>query len=299
MDPATPSRTAMFTAVLRGVHARSPAPILVDPWGERLVPERARATIAQHVGAALGGAADAPAPPPEGVDAALRRHPTYANVIIRSRFAEDCLQQAVARGVAQHVILGAGFDTSWLRPPPHSPALRIFEVDHPATQQLKLQRLAECGVERPAQVRYVGADLAREPLRAALAACDFDPRTPAFFSWLGVTMYLTREANAAALAGIRECASRGSELVFTYLDQALWTNPPSGPFAQMRERVAAAGEPFLCGFDPATLGAELARAGFDLVENPADRELVQRYDPHGVHGFVLSGAGRIARALVR
>jgi methyltransferase (TIGR00027 family) len=296
MDPTTPSRTALFTAVQRGAHARSSSePILVDPWGERLVPEATRAAVARHASTVLGVAAATAAQ----VDDWLRRQPAFGNVVMRSRYTEDHLREAVARGVHQYVIVGAGFDTSWLRLPPGSHALRVFEVDHPATQALKRRRIAECGLEC-GHVAHLPADLARESLAAVLRAGGFDAQAPAFFSWLGVTMYLTREANMAALAGIRACAAAGGELVFTYIDQAAWSaKTDSGHFGRMREQLAALGEPFLCGFDPATLGDELARIGFELAEDLADRELVQRYDPRGVHGFATGGASRIARAVVR
>jgi methyltransferase (TIGR00027 family) len=296
MDPTTPSRTALFTAVQRGAHSRSSAePILADPWGERLVPEATRAAIAKHASMVLGVTAATP----DQVDAWLRQHPAFGNVIMRSRYTEDRLHKAIARGVSQYVIVGAGFDTSWLRLPPGAHAVRIIEVDHPATQELKLRRIAECDL-RSDQVTHLAADLAREALGDVLRSGGFDVRAPAFFSWLGVTMYLTREANAAALAGIRACAARGSELVFTYIDRAAWSaDSGSGHFGRMREQLAALGEPFLCGFDPATLADELARIGFELVEDLADRELVQRYDPRGVHGFAIGGASRIARAAVR
>jgi methyltransferase (TIGR00027 family) len=302
MDATRPSRTAMMTAILRGVHTRSSAqPILVDPWGERLVPDAVRAAIAQRAFAAAPPPAIPQADAASAPDAWLRRHASYANVITRSRYAEDRLHDAAARGVTQYLVLGAGFDTSWLRLAPDA-RLRVFEVDHPATQSCKLQRLAECGIEPAACVRYIAADLAQQPLADVLATCDFDPHAPTFVSWLGVTMYLTRQANMAALAGIRDCSAPGSELVFTYLDEVVWAahaKAPSARFAQMQERLAAVGEPFLSGFDPATLAGELARAGFELVEDLSDTDLVRRYDPHGVHGFTVSGASRIARAVAR
>jgi methyltransferase (TIGR00027 family) len=296
MDPNTPSRTALFTAVQRGAHTRSCAePILADAWGERLVPEATRVAIAKHASTVLGVAAATP----DQVEAWLRQHPAFGNVITRSRYTEDRLHEAIARGVSQYVIVGAGFDTSWLRLPPGARAVRVIEVDHPATQELKLRRIAECGLQS-GQVTHLAADLARESLGAVLRAGGFNAQAPTFFSWLGVTMYLTREANAAALAGIRECAARGSELVFTYIDRAAWSaDAGSGHFGRMREQLAALGEPFLCGFDPATLGDELARIGFELVEDVSGGELVRRYDPRGVHGFAISGASRIARAAVR
>ncbi|MFI4927524.1 MAG: class I SAM-dependent methyltransferase, partial [Burkholderiales bacterium] len=165
-----------------------------------------------------------------------------------------------------------------------------------------LRRLEEAGISRPAAARFLAADLADEDLAAVLARSDFDPRAPAFFSWLGVTMYLTRAANEQALRGIARCAAVGSELVFTYIDDLMF-RPESGEayarFERLRREVAAIGEPFLCGFDPATLPQELAALGFDLLDDLADADLVSRYDPQGRNALRASRHSRIARARVR
>jgi O-methyltransferase involved in polyketide biosynthesis len=115
-------------------------------------------------------------------------------------------------------------------------------------------------------------------------------------------MYLAREANAQALKGIARCAAAGSELVFTYID-ALVFRPESGEaylrFERLRREVAALGEPFLSGFDPAMLAQDLAAAGFDLIDDFCDRDVLARYDPQGRNGLRTSGHSRIARARVR
>lgn len=281
MDASTPSRTALVTALMRSLHTRrDPLPLLQDPWGERLVPGSVRELPA------LG-------------ERALRAASSYTGVITRSRFTEDALHEAVACGVRQYVLVGAGFDSYSLRVQEDRGDLRIYEVDHPATQSFKLRRLDEAGIPRPARVRFLAADLADEDLAAVLARSDYDPLAPAFFSWLGVTMYLTRAANELALRGIARCAAVGSELVFTYID-ALVFNPEAGEayarFERLRREVAAIGEPFLCGFDPATLPQELAALGFELLEDLSDTDLVSRYDPQGRNALRTSRHSRIARA---
>lgn len=305
MEAATPSRTALVTALMRSLHSRlDPLPLLQDPWGERLVPGSVREAVAQR---ALGrlpeaeraaAAADLAGFP----DRALRATSSYTGVITRSRFTEDALHEAVARGVRQYVLVGAGFDSYALRLPQAARHLRIYEIDHPATQLFKLRRLETVGIGRPAAVRFLAADLAGEDLPAVLARSDFDPLAPAFFSWLGVTMYLTRAANEQALRGMARCAASGSELVFTYID-ALMFSPESGEaykrFERLRREVAALAEPFLCGFDAATLPQELAALGFDLVEDLSDTAVVTRYDPQGCNGLRTSRYSRIARARVR
>jgi methyltransferase (TIGR00027 family) len=304
MEASTPSRTALITALMRSLHGRfDPLPLLQDPWGERLVPSSGREAVAQRALERLPEAARAAAAAdlPSFADRVLRATSSYTGVITRSRFTEDALHEAVARGVRQYVLVGAGFDSYALRLPAAARDLRIYEVDHPATQSLKLRRLEAVGIARPAAARFLAADLAGEDLAAVLARSDFDPFAPAFFSCLGVTMYLTRAANEQALRGIACCAAAGSELVFTYID-ALMFRPESGEayerFERLCREVAALGEPFLCGFAPATLPQQLAALGFDLVDDLSATALVLRYDPQGRNGLRTSEHSRIARARV-
>jgi O-methyltransferase involved in polyketide biosynthesis len=125
----------------------------------------------------------------------------------------------------------------------------------------------------------------------------FDSTKPAFFSWLGVTMYLTREANSASLRAIAYSAAAGSELVFTYLDQ----QPFEGSLVASTEigkSVASNGEPLFSGFDPTTLAQDLMAVGFDLLEDLDDHQVVERYDPHGLNGLKPAKHSRIALARV-
>ena len=137
------------------------------------------------------------------------------HIAMRSRFAEEGLAAAVARGVRQYVLLGAGLDTFAHRNPFAQQGLRVFEVDHPATQGWKRQRLAGAGLAPPASLTFAPVDFERETLAAGLAAAGFDAAAPAFFSWLGVVVYLTR---AAVIETLRFIASlpAGTEVVFDY-----------------------------------------------------------------------------------
>lgn len=302
MEANAPSRTALATALMRARHARlDPHRMLDDPWGDRLVPPAVHAAIAQRARAAQGehpaGSDDRPL-----VDDWLAAHPAYVNVITRSRCTEDALQAAIARGIRQYVLVGAGLDSYALRLPPAARELRVYELDHPATQSFKLRRLDEVGIGRPAAARFIAADLAQESVGAALQRSEYDPRTPTFFSWLGVTVYLTREANLAALRGMAGCAPVGSELVFTYTDQEVFDRIDDPRFArlrQMQQQVTAIGEPYLGGFPPAQLPALLESVGFALLEDTSDAVLLRRYDPQGRNGLRAGTHGRIARARVR
>jgi methyltransferase (TIGR00027 family) len=277
MEDFAVSRTALATSMMRAAHTRlDPHPLIHDPWGDRLVPESVRDRY---------------------LDESLRRSPAYANVITRTRFAEDALQAAVARGIGQYVLIGAGFDSFALRLPKFAADLEIFEIDFPATQALKVERIRECGLTVPNSVHFIAADLSRETVAAALARSAFRPQELTFFSWLGVTMYLTREANLATLRSIASCAPGSSELVFTYLDEQLLAVQPEA-FRQMQGRVASLGEPFLSGFDPATLRQDLEQCGLELSEDLNGGEVAAKYHREGENGLVHSSFSHIALAQV-
>src|SRR4051794_19454026 len=187
-------------------------------------------------------------------------------IAARSRVAEDALGAAVARGVRQAVVLGAGLDTLALRDPHPGTGLRIFEVDHPATQAWKRERLAQAGLEWPATLTFVPVDFERERLAAALRAAGFRDDRPAFFVWLGVVPYLTREAITSTLGAI--AAVPGAEVVFDYAEPEDRLAPEGrAPAAALAERVAAAGEPLVSRLDPAELDRALRGLGFAEVED--------------------------------
>ncbi|MBA2672505.1 SAM-dependent methyltransferase [Ramlibacter sp.] len=280
MNPLDASRTALATSLMRALHSRhDPAPLLDDDWGDRLVPETFRAAVLAQ---------------------ALRANAAYADVIIRTRYAEDALQAAVARGAVQYVVVGAGFDSFAYRRPAWAADLAIYEIDHPATQAMKRQRLAACGADVSASVEFIAADLSAETLGSALARSSFQPGRLTFFSWLGVSMYLAREANLSALEAMASCAPAGSELVFNYVDQAaLAPGAQVGEaFSKLKTAVSSAGEAFLSGFDPAMVGEQLEAAGLELLEDLDGEQAVARYDPSGANGLRSAAAAHIVHARV-
>jgi methyltransferase (TIGR00027 family) len=283
MEKPAASRTALATALMRAAHTRlDPHPLIDDPWGDRLVPESVKRAMA---------------PSDAMLDESLMRSQSYANVITRTRYTEDALQAAVARGIRQYVLIGAGFDSFSLRRPEFAANLQIFEIDFPATQRLKIERIDACGIALPDSVHFIAADLSQESVAAALERSPFDAQQLTFFSWLGVTMYLTREANLATLSSIASCSPAGSELVFTYLAAGVF-QAQSAAFRELEQRVAAIGEPFLSGFDPSELAANLAACGLDLLEDLNGREAAARYDRGGGHPLGRSLFSHMALARV-
>jgi methyltransferase (TIGR00027 family) len=297
------SRTALVTALMRAIHTRRDRPRLIDdPWGDRLVPDAEKTAIYRR-------AMESAEPETRSrlerlgseqavVDAVLRAHRTYGGVIVRSRCAEDALEAAVARGVRQYVLVGAGFDSFIVRQPAFARGIDVFEIDQPASQAMKRRRLEECAVEVPPNVHFVAADLSAEPLASVLGRCGFSSTVPAFFSWLGVTIYLPREANVATLRGIASASAPGSELIFTYIDQRVLDGARSAELERMRASRAAQGEPWVSGFDPTTLGRELEALGLGLVEDLSSRELHARYCADRTDGLSPGVAGHVARATV-
>jgi O-methyltransferase involved in polyketide biosynthesis len=113
MNPSQASRTALATSLMRALHSRSdPAPLLDDPWGDRLVPEPVRAAFRERalgrLDAATASSSSSSLQPEAALDAGLRANAAYPDVILRSRYTEDALKDAVNRGIRQYVIVGAG-----------------------------------------------------------------------------------------------------------------------------------------------------------------------------------------------
>ena len=137
--------------------------------------------------------------------------------VVRQRYAEEELAKAIARGVSQYVILGAGLDSFAYRRADLRQTLHVYEVDHPATQQWKRQRLADLGIALPNNLTFIPIDFEVQTLAAGMAASPFNPHEPAFFSWLGVTQYLTTEAVLSTLHYIASSTAPSSEIVFQIL----------------------------------------------------------------------------------
>lgn len=270
------SHTALGAAGHRAAHQTlDGARIFADPLAVRILGEDAQAAI-------------------DKAKAHPERRFLRSFIALRSRFAEDSAHAAIARGVRQIVVLGAGLDTFAYRAAP-TPGLVVFEVDHPATQREKRRRLAAAGVAEPTHVVYVGCDFETEGLSEALAAASFDAARPSFFFWLGVTPYLTPEAVYATLATVAALPG-GAEIVFDYVVPSEMIERPAARKARaaLAARVAAAGEPLRAAFNPDALQARLRALGFSTIENLSVDEVAARYAPGSEP--MRRGGGRMLRA---
>jgi methyltransferase (TIGR00027 family) len=283
MSQREASRTALATAYLRAAHQILDAKpfILDDPVAVQLLGEGAEQRIR---------AAAERYQTPEALT--LRSY-----VVLRSRFAEDRLSTAVQRGVSQYVIVGAGFDTFALRQPQWASSLKVIEVDHLSSQVAKRSRIAEVGMQIPTNVVFADIDFERESLRDGLLRNGVTITKPTFFSWLGVTMYLT---DAAIDATLRSMATfpEGSEVVLTFLQPPMRSPHASltGP-SRLAQRVAELDEPFVSYFDQAKLKAKLLAAGFSSVEFLTPEIAKSRYFQQGQSDLPLPKRTDIASAL--
>jgi methyltransferase (TIGR00027 family) len=221
-----------------------------------------------------------------------------AFIAVRSRYAEDQLAHAVERGVRQYVVLGAGLDTFAFRNPLRSTGLRVFEVDHPATQEWKRARLHAAGIAIPEEMTFASVDFERQSLEAQLEATGFHRTGSAFFSWLGVTPYLTRPAFDFTIRFIAGLPS-ASGVVFDYaVERSLLKPHQRLALDALAERVARAGEPFRLFFDPDTLAPDLAKLGFGEIEDLGCDEINSRYFAGRADGLAVSGGGHLLSARV-
>ena len=282
MIEARPSTTAHRVAMRRAAHQLFDTPkVLDDPIALPILGEETQARLRLSEREARGRA-----------QASFR-----AFMVVRSRFAEDELRAAVERGASQYVILGAGLDTFAYRNPYPPEKLRVFEVDHPATQAWKRKRLAAGGVAIPPSLAFAPVDFEKQALADGLAAVGFDPQHVTFFSWLGVTPYLTQPAMDSTLKFIAGCA-KGSGVVFDYVCSRRqmgilgWL-----AFERLARRVARAGEPFRLLLDPKNVIAQMRRMGFSEFEDLGSAELNARYFVGRTDNLrVLGRVGRIMSA---
>ncbi|WP_175680750.1 class I SAM-dependent methyltransferase [Burkholderia cenocepacia] len=204
--------------------------------------------------------------------------PFRASIVARARFIEDLVTEQAARGVRQYVILGAGLDSFVQRRPEMASCVTVFEVDQPAPQRWKQRRLVELGYGVPDWLRFVPVDFeAKQSWRDALVGAGFDAGQPAVVVSTGVSMYLTCEANAAALREVASLAP-GSTFAMTFLLPLENADSDVRPGLEMAAKGArASGTPFISFFMPDQIRALALEAGFAKAEHVSAAELTRRY----------------------
>ncbi len=276
MQKGKPSRTAWAAAAHRADHQiLEGGRIFADPLALRILGEEAD-IVDRRVG-----------------EQHFRRR-LRIFIAIRTRFAEDALAAAIERGVRQLVVQGAGLDTYAYRSI-WGDRLRIFEVDHPATQAWKRQLLEKAAIPIPQSLTFAPIDFEHTSLADGLAAAGFDSSQQTFFTWLGVVPYLTGEAIRSTLGFIANL-SHGAHVVFDYSDPPDKLPPELRAAHEKRAaRVAEIGEAFLTYFEPHDLNAKLLNLGFAEIEDLGPRQIAARYFLNGATTPPDKG-GHIVRA---
>ncbi|AHB07933.1 MULTISPECIES: class I SAM-dependent methyltransferase [Pandoraea] len=212
--------------------------------------------------------------------------PFRASIVARARFIEDLVIEQVRRGVSQYVILGAGLDSFAQRYASLASSLTIFEVDRPGPQRWKHDRLIALGYGVQDWLRFVPVDFeAGQSWREALVRHDFDASRPAVIVSTGVSMYLSREANAATLREVSSFAP-GSTLAMTFLLPLEMADPDVRPGLEMAEKGArASGTPFISFFTPDAMMAFALENGFHDARHISAAALTERYFANRTDGL--------------
>jgi methyltransferase (TIGR00027 family) len=260
--PRSPSRTAVLTAAVRALHRDEPPPRVLDDDLASLLAGVDGDEITRRLRTEV---------PPEDLLAFSRW------LCVRARLPEDLVQQGIADGVRQYVILGAGLDSFAHRRGDLLDRLHVFEVDHPATQAWKRLRLQELGIGHPANLIYAAVDFETQTLRDGLVAADFDFGAPAIFSWIGVTMYLTKDAIMSTLETVHAAAPK-SRIILTYnRPVSALRSGDAGTARTLRQITQEMGEPFISLFEPAEIEQLLIKMGFVDVVHFGPNEAVRTY----------------------
>ena len=284
MRPGQPSRTAVRVALRRAAHQLLDAPLVFDD-------PLALQMIGKEVATAMRN-------DPARFEVQLGAKTLRAFLAVRSRIAEDALARSVAAGMRQYVVLGAGMDTYAYRQ--QVPGLRVFEVDQPDTQAWKRMRLTEVGLAEPASLTFVPVDFERQSLTDELVRAGLDIAQPVFFSWLGVTPYLTNAAVFGTCEAVAAMARVGGGITFDYAVPVESLNVfQRAAFAVLAKRVEAAGEPFVSFFDTEPLRARLLTMGFAVVRDRGPDAINEKYFADRADGLSVGPMGHVMTAWTR
>ena len=263
----TRASTADLVATIRALHQRDRVRLVYDPYAILLCGRFARRILRIRPAGWLMA------------HCTLRRLRSVAlGTLIRARYAEQALETAVGAGITQYVIIGAGMDSFALRRSDLMPRLQVFEVDRPAMQEIKQERLRRADLDIPRGLHFVPADLERIPVMNALSKSTFEPARRAFLSMLGVIYYLPQEVLTSTVRSIAGGVAAGSQLVVDYMLDAGSSWPKHlEKRAQLEAYVARRGEPIRSDFSLAQMSGLMDEAGFRTIEGITVMDLGHRY----------------------
>lgn len=285
MDANQIGITALVTAYARAYHATHDSPKIFDDFlADQLFTPQERDLLGKQLSMLLKLIDPALAeqhPDQNSALALVMQLQTGPITLSRSRYCEDELEKALEQGIDQYVVLGAGFDTFAFRRLDLKDRLQVYEVDHPVTQEFKRQRINNAKWQIPEHLHFVPVDFSSDDLIEGLIKSGFDLQKRSFFSWLGVTYYLSEKAIDDTLVAISSKAAEGSIILFDYLDTDIKIEEKTGRTVKLMKSITMqAGEPIQSSFDPQELGITLAKSGFSLLENLNPSEIEDLYFKH-------------------
>ena len=277
------SITALMSSFGRAFHAENEEhPVFGDFLAKELMTAEEYAAVQSYL---LGGARffepeiDQAQQEPNALVRKLVNTHIAPSPLCRAAYTEKALKTAVLTGTKQYVILGAGMDTFAFRKPEFLAKYRVFEVDHPLTQADKLERITRAGWTAPNNLIFVPVDFTKDSLAERLITAGFDPSVKSFFSWLGVTYYLSAEAIDTMLSALSSICADGSTLVFDYPDEYFF-DAPEKRVQNTIMMAKAGGEPMKTAFSYGELEKLLQKHGFLIYEllTPDDiqRDVIDR-----------------------
>ncbi len=267
------SRSAAGVALVRAIEAQKPEDVRIcyDPYARALINGGISFTFSKLV-----------------IDSGIyeRMAPgAVAFIIIRERYIDDFLKAGLSEGLDQVVILGAGFDTRAYRIAGIEKA-RVFEIDHPATQAVKLERLKKVVDPLPSYVTFIPVDFNTQTLGERLLAGGYDEQGKTLFIWQGVTYFLTPEGVDNTLAFIANHSGPDSAVIFDYFYNEVLRDESRRDVKALQRAARISGERYLFGIDDGQIGPFLTRRGFRDVRNATLEDLKPLY-------FAGPNAGRV------
>lgn len=290
MDQDRPSVSALISAFARAYHATHGDPKIFDDYlAAQLFTEQEITMFENNLAESLkffDPDLAAQAPDKAAALAGFMCLQGAPITLSRARYVEDILEAVITQGVTQYVILGAGLDTCAYRRRDLLNHLQVFELDHPATQAEKQQRLVRLGWQLPPQLHMLPIDFNHDSLTEVLRRSTYDPNALTLFSWLGVTYYLERDVVFTTLRDIAGTSHAGSSIIFDYLDADAYVPARAARrVLMMQEATRRAGEPMKTGFDPSMLASELQTLGLHLRENLTPADIQARFFQNRADGY--------------
>ncbi|TDO10969.1 class I SAM-dependent methyltransferase [Bacillus inaquosorum] len=271
------SLTSLISAFARAYHSRYDTPLIFDDFiAKELINEKEFSDISENMIQGITffnkEIAERLQNDPEEILKWVTQVQLSPTPLARASYCEKVLHNELMLGAKQYVILGAGLDTFCFRHPELENSLQVFEVDHPATQQFKKNKLKDANLTLPEHLHFVPMDFTKTFSYQPLIDKGFE-NTKTFFSLLGVSYYLTREENAGLISNLFSHVPSGSSIVFDYADETLFTaKGTSNRVEHMVKMAAASGEPMKSCFTYDEIEKMLDSSGLLLYEHlsPAD-----------------------------